>query len=637
METVKQFDLPPEAYPRYRFTCQHVQRLNRKSHKLIKKCGISNDSPPEFGNVIVNVFCRKDENLLELQHIHFKELDKDKVIETHMSMKRFKKKVFTNMKEGFKTPIIFVASSNAYSKSREIPEFFGRLVILINDNPTSQKDYSKAGDAHIWVSTKESFAEDASDMLEMYVLGHVKERTELLYVMSNACNNRDYFNKLNKFNMSGAKTPVTPIKMTKTFYGEDAAMSSSFDRQVSMDVRGFLTVTPDEHLQLVDDLRQSILDLHGEILCMYARSNVHESEKPKSRNIGTKVDHCIADAIFNEVEEIKTMGNRFGTFVFFVENAERYDEEQKQQVIHRLNECLEKKTIHLGNYLVRFGTKEIRLSDNICRVGSKVVTAGSSFGTLGGFAEQFEGIVTSTCAITAKHVVENPDLKVFKIERANRKDTIVANILRPRQDLVQLYPVDICAARIMEKDMTVCRKKQRNADFEESESNVLTFEGQDRSELQGLPVHIWGATSNPGHGKITVANLYEKHQKYMVGIEDLETSSDSDEEGASAGASHTTGNLVFAKEGDSGAIVCADQFIRGKTAVNAISILTGEKTHDDERRVRAKSNSATQDEQNYTVTPNTPTTKGKKMYVSFQLEEGLRQLSQMHNCDFEFC
>ena len=127
----------------------------------------------------------------------------------------------------------------------------------------------------------------------------------------------------------------------------------------------------------------------------------------------------------------------------------------------------------------------------------------------------------------------------------------------------------------------------------------MTDEGQcTMHTLVGTYIHLWGAGSNPGRGKITMTELHERERASRVIIEDIGT-----REGQR-----------LAKRGDSGSIVCADKPDGGK--ITAISMLTG-----------AKSDSST----------NCGADVEYIRYYTFLLEEGLDYLGKKHGTRFQLC
>ncbi|XP_052761383.1 uncharacterized protein LOC128204081 isoform X2 [Mya arenaria] len=643
MDRIVQNTLPPEAYPRYKQICQHVQRLNRKSHRLITKCGVRDDTNVlGFGEVVINVSSKGQGDPVDVRTLAYKPVDSSRIQRKTFNVEEFKTLNFSSFREGLKIPTIFVADYETF-KANDFPSFFGRLIILVAENPVEDEHRSKANDVHIWISTKEKLSQNICNMLEMYALRHIRERTDILLTMTRGCNDQAYYHALQ--NCLGAQTIAmnSPVINPSTIRGDHHSVQTH--RQYSRDstVEEYLTVSKEAHTRLVDENKQSIRDLHGEIIAMYGRSNLPDNEKPKPRDIDHKVDKCIADAILQEIAGIKGLGYRFGTLNFYA-NSNILNEEEKQKLLLDINASLARLNIDVDNYVLRVGTHYESFSSN-CKVGSKVFAIEGSFGTLGGFAEKTREGTTNMCVLTANHVVSNAENNVLKMIRPQGNLTL-GEIL-PHQDSLQFSnPIDICATKVNTQLLKICETKQKNSDGNESESQVFDFATERISALTGELVYIWGATSSPGKGKIAMPEYFERHRRHLVGIEDEDSS---DEEGNAA-----SDKTTFATKGDSGAIICKDDIDSVHNKVVAISMLIGEQTNTHRQTVTLKESktfqrqvsksstgsqsSASAEFQAENQVPRVDsTTAGKRVYLSFQLQAGLQQLNQVHESEFKLC
>ncbi|XP_052773173.1 uncharacterized protein LOC128212002 [Mya arenaria] len=363
MHRILQHTLPPEAYPRYKHTCQNVHRLNRKSHKLITKCGVRNDTNfLELGDVVINVICKDQSDLIDVKTLPYKTIDLSSNIQSKiLSFDDFTELKCSTLREGLKIPTIFLAD---YETLGAIPSFFGRLIILVTETENNDIEHLlKANDVHIWISTKERLPQNICNMLEMYALRHIRERTDMLLTMTGECNEQPYYRALKEC-LGGQANEINSHLINPLTSGGDTP-SAQPHRQYSSEsaVEEYLTVSKEEHVRLVEENKQSIRDLHCEIIAMYGRSNLPDNEKPKPRDIDPKFNECIAGAILHDVSGVKGLGYRFGTLNFFT-YSNNLNNDDEQRIVSDINESLKGLNIKVDNYVLRFGTKYVNFSSN---------------------------------------------------------------------------------------------------------------------------------------------------------------------------------------------------------------------------------------------------------------------------------
>ena len=188
------------------------------------------------------------------------------------------------------------------------------------------------------------------------------------------------------------------------------------------------------------------------------------------------------------------------------------------------------------------------------RIGSRITgNSGPSFASLGAFLK-----------------TRNGENDLFYILLSNHFAKILHNVgdthlrISPNHDnIAELLPYtdgkyDVAAAELSSGSQNFDMRLK----FRSGEPTLgSVFDSQtDKRRLPGLKVHIWGASTSPGFGKITVHDLSFKEDvpnRVYVIIEDDD-------------------KTTFSKKGDSGSIVCADD-VR-KQCVDAIAVLSGELT-----------------------------------------------------------
>jgi hypothetical protein len=136
--------------------------------------------------------------------------------------------------------------------------------------------------------------------------------------------------------------------------------------------------------------------------------------------------------------------------------------------------------------------------------------------------------------------------------------TLFAHVLPVRNQTET--KIDIAMAKVMPCESQRCQLQFKDENGNHRPSTLCLFDNV--HSLSGLPVHIWGSSSQPGYGVIVSASHYISGTDIIpyVKIEDREPEEDEE-------------IIRFASLGDSGSIVCADS-IDG-TTVHVIAMLSG--------------------------------------------------------------
>lgn len=222
-------------------------------------------------------------------------------------------------------------------------------------------------------------------------------------------------------------------------------------------------------------------------------------------------------------------------------------ETRHDSVVRRITSVMEK--FKVEDYLIQYTSGEIRqLATNGDSIGAK-----GSTGTLGAFVQATEMAhddktnVTGRpfyVALTAGHVAFAQKSKELFLD-----DKHFANILDVHSQTQTEIKVDIAAAEVLNKCLYNCTQKFKTMENCEAPCQLS---GHFHS-LEGEVVHIWGATSKPGVGRV-------KSVDFSMGNGDNILITD------------ISGESVFALPGDSGSIVCKTS---KDNKLEAIAMLTG--------------------------------------------------------------
>ncbi|XP_052765768.1 uncharacterized protein LOC128207015 [Mya arenaria] len=611
METITRTTIPASAYPRYRYAGKYVKPFIKRCQKLLQKCGIRDDfSLPKFESVILNIQAPQDTILIHNEQLVVTKPAISQVSKEYLTVAEYVEEVLASSSDtSVKDPVIFIASHTSARREGNIPGHYRKFIVLISEEETPQQ-FSCADNEYICVTSRAKFSDTISCLLERIVFRFLEERLNVLNVFRNighdveleaasSWSKQKYISALynaasdlGRF-LNPEKSPIEDVPVSaKSFYKR---RSSNKLELGELQKNHFNCGRPDmseeevftTHVELARANLQKIRETISEGVSMYGRSKVPDLERPQ---VGTKprqVTDEMARAVFDNVHNAVGCGYRLGSFNIFVKETEieQYSEETIQDIRSVL------KPYGITDFILRSDPKEVMMFSG-CKVGSAISAMG--VGTLGGFARKGN----ETCALIAKHVAgEVTHLSL--IDERNNDEIVIGTILTPSVDtpLVDL-PVDIAAATLNNVTTDTLFK---NSDKEPMQSRLFDFISGDIDFLEGLHVYIWGAKTNPGSGKITMAEFIRNTFTKCIAIEDL----DPDEVDGDENPQH------FAKEGDSGSIVCADDM--DGQCVHVISMLMGLKLN------RATEKSI------------------PRQYMSFYLQQGLTQLQHEHGEPFQLC
>ncbi|XP_053382518.1 uncharacterized protein LOC128549571 [Mercenaria mercenaria] len=319
-------------------------------------------------------------------------------------------------------------------------------------------------------------------------------------------------------------------------------------------------------------------ELLGEMFAFFNRSTLPKNKRMDVPGFERKrVSREITEKLFDLDKTIRGCGYSHSTFNV---NVERLPGEK---------ETMDRKE-RITKFLEKHGINDIKLnivSESVAeykRVGAGIsipkTEEGTEYhkGTLGGFASFSKEKETSSCALFSRHVAHGCIAKVY-VDGENGKMTELGEIL---EDTLQAGSYDIAAAKIHDHHVPQCE-----VEFKNSENTPLPgrLYSPATIDLQDLQVHLWGSASKPGLGIIKIPELsYPNATETYIQIEDRNISK------------------RMAAEGDSGAIVCADDL--DDEHVHVISMLIG-------------SNSDTKTLQDPNV---------KRTYIAFPVQKGVERL-----------
>ena len=230
-------------------------------------------------------------------------------------------------------------------------------------------------------------------------------------------------------------------------------------------------------------------------------------------------------------------------------------------------------------------------------VGSTLTSRHDRSASLGGFA--LKGKTEDLSLLVARHFAD--DGKPIYVRDNEGKKRIFAHIIEPSGTEKRNASLDIAAGLVLKKERSFCHTMFKDRCGTPLPSRLSMIEqAADIEWLKGLPVHIWGAKSSPGLGKILHPDFYVEGMKRLVKIQDMHPE-------------HNGEIVPFCKEGDSGAIVCADD--PDGEDVHVVSMVSGSS--------------------NYIEKQSNPNIKGE--YLSIRLKDGLLQLEEVHGDTFRLC
>ncbi|XP_060564302.1 uncharacterized protein LOC132723571 [Ruditapes philippinarum] len=348
------------------------------------------------------------------------------------------------------------------------------------------------------------------------------------------------------------------------------------------------------HLELVQKNKDDLNQLYGESMSMYQRSMVPPHERPMQKQVKHSpplLNEQVAKE-FLSVIGVTGCGYRFQILDVYISNKltgeQRHIAEVQVQTIAEKHGIMEYKIRLEQKVITEFAEYE---------VGSTLTSRHDRSATLGGFA--LKGERKDLSLLVARHFAD--DGRPVYVCDENGKKCVFAHIMPTNTEDERYATLDIAAGLVLQRERTKCLTMFKDHLGTPLASNLSSFENEaDIEWLKGLPVHIWGASSSPGLGKIIIPDFYVEGMKRLVKIEDRHPV-DKEE------------IVPFSKEGDSGAIVCADDPDGEK--VHVVSMVSGSSNYEEKQQ--------------------NPDIKGE--YLSIRLKDGLMQLEKVHGDTFNLC
>ncbi|KAH3711387.1 uncharacterized protein LOC127858958 [Dreissena polymorpha] len=653
-ERLRQYRIGKELYPRYKYATEEIKRAYTKYSRLTSECGLSGEPHlPIFGDVLVNILESHVDVLIEADELSPKSMPDPTNFET-MNHEQAKTQ-FSDLSENERLPTIYVTK---YTEKNVPQDYFGNMIVYISGGPISDSKWSRYEDTYICVSNKKSCREDISEMLARYVFSYMRNRTELLHCIAHCAEADDYTQKLgrcleNRNNCS----PSTPVKVmgSVTFR---RCKSSTTEANLLVEKSLDAGVGLEEHLKRARTMRPRLLDAVSEICTMYKRSEIPENERPQIKRREKNVNEEVANELTMKIPQILGVGYRLDTLVVTLDASVMNDEKTMDKIKSDTRKVFDTRNIKEESINFIFSTRDMNRFTSDVRTGGFIRAVGK--GTLGGFVWKGNPPHKECCLISANHVLQDKEKSDVYLISSNSTERMIAKTLPPRMDVEYLKPLDIAAAKL--RIQPTEEPSLLDSTGQRANSRVYDYQNQDQVELlNGLKVHLWGAKTRLGKGKITMPLYYRSatsNIQTLIGLEDLDSDEASDAEESSR---------VLATEGDSGSLVCSNT-PRG-IYIDAIGMLIGKQHESDAQtpslmtsasvtknvdtsgnginkvtelyaRVTLAGNNASKGDaatQNQSVVSASSYGSSRNLYLAFDLQAGLRHMNDKYRDDFQLC
>ncbi|XP_053382540.1 uncharacterized protein LOC123540427 isoform X3 [Mercenaria mercenaria] len=337
--------------------------------------------------------------------------------------------------------------------------------------------------------------------------------------------------------------------------------------------------------------RDIIEDLFEEMIAVISKSQFKGKVLKRlktSRNNSHDIKQ-VSQMLFTRDESVKGCGSRLKTFHVDVEELSTPEENSDRE--KQIREMLS----NYGINDVRFNFVSPSL-DQYNYVGACIAAKceiDTKTGTLGCFANHEKDKESALCTLFAKHVAQGCSPEIYVRDKDQKLESFAILL----SDTYVDGGHDIAAAKINSHYISSCDKQFKNIEEKKVPAELHTVD--DNTSLQGQTIHLWGAHSKPGIGKINIQDFHY-HDGTVSYIEVQDGS-----------IAKGNPNAVLAEPGDSGAIVCMDESNGEK--VRVISMLMGS-TND-------------------TVAQKDP--KVKRKYLTLPLSSGLQTLEQRTKGTFQ--
>ncbi|XP_053382529.1 uncharacterized protein LOC128549573 isoform X2 [Mercenaria mercenaria] len=389
------------------------------------------------------------------------------------------------------------------------------------------------------------------------------------------------------------------IKETKdvaeidSVYQNDEKTQSEHIEQTYHDESRECNIIPDDIVfEKCKQQRDNIEDLFEEMVAVISKSQI-KGKDLKRLQMCRKNSHVIkkvSQMLFTKDKSVKGCGYRLKSFHVDVEELPTPEENSDRE------KRIQKMLSNYGITDIRFNFVSPSL-DQYNYVGANIAAkceTGTKMGSLGCFAIHEKDNESSLCALFSKHVAQGCSPEIYVKDKDQKLESF--GILL--SDTYVDGGHDIAAARINSQCISSCDKQFKNMKEEKVPAELHIVDDRDNTLLQGQTIHLWGAHSKPGIGKINIPDFhYPDSTESYIEVQD-------------GSIAKGKPNAVLAEPGDSGAIVCIDES-NGKK-VRVISMLMGS-TND-------------------TVAQKDP--KVKRKYLTLPLSSGLQTLEQRTNGTF---
>ncbi|XP_045182461.2 uncharacterized protein LOC123541121 [Mercenaria mercenaria] len=636
MLKVQKYRVTPNAFPAYNLARKRVPPLHQRYVELTGELGINGRLEiPEFGSIDLSIV----ENL-NMQ----KSLDISDVVPKRSSIEQTEEANVENIAAYLEGQVVNESGSielvlfSEYCVSRKeisllSKTYKDRVFVIIEEAESNPESNGLAACYNVLKTTKENINDNVGDILERLVLKTITTECENVKLLLDkkklldhlqSENSTDYADGVTKYIINGCKKRRNATLMVSNTSERSNGFQNiscetedgtKFDLHLDDNCQGCdatrthnarkldLTNMSDdvcEKLLYVD--RTIIESLLAEMTVLFRTSCVPEDEWPNFKVYKErKVDEQLQTDLFNISPAVKGMGYRFDRFVICIEEAKDMDD--YDSILKSIGSVMDGSGVE--DYTVEEISKELKPYSCDVRVGAKIETGGPDdlvCGTLGCFAFMTDDSCEKTCALISKHVATCgnrffcPDYGITMLN--NPLGHVVTAT-------VQDTGLDI-AALLLDERVRICAKyKSEDPDFDsgllQCKLHDYTEDSNDEILSSGQQVYIWGATSKPGKGVITIPTYkIDGMENGLILIEDR---------------SVRKGEIPerFCKPGDSGAVVCAED--RRGEFVHAVAMLMGIL--------------------NEHALKKDPTTRGK--YLSVPLSTGLQELTKRTGYSFELC
>ncbi|XP_053390980.1 uncharacterized protein LOC128553818 [Mercenaria mercenaria] len=455
---------------------------------------------------------------------------------------------------------------------------------LLGSNATVNKTDDYLNDRDCDKTYKETIRTETKYIIESVVFEPLIQKCEFLGRVIDTLNAAS-INKVSQTSHDGERDqmsrnksarPKVSGKLDYTYQEEQEDIDKYFDEKT---------------LEQFNQQRDAVEDLYEEMVASISRSHLEEYDLTRLQDSRqSRYDSKeISQELFQREKSVKGCGFRLKSFHVDIEELPTKEEHNDRE--RRIRDFLCARNINN----VKFNFVSPKLA-KYSYVGAKVgFKCGSIMqtGTLGCFAKHSRCNKSDLCALFSKHVAQGCSEKIL-IRDEDQQFTTFGTLL---SDTFVDGGHDIAAAKVNSNHLSSCDMGFKNDEGEKAPGELYNI--GDTTNLQGHPIHLWGAKSKPGIGKITV-----QHYHFA---QDTDTFIEVQDGCIALGKA----DAVLAERGDSGAIVCMNESNGEK--VKIISMLIGST--------------------NETVSQEDP--KVKRKYLTLPLSSGLQTLENRTHGKFQ--